>query len=232
MNIESLTPIQLKQYLRQHIEVLDVSRRDFATNLVEFLDRKQYWSEKQLTWARRLAQSIHDELRSREPAQPVVDVAIQGLDLGDVKPLVAMLTRARSLGVVYPAIRMEEFIIRLPKTADLDLVVRVASDKSFLGKFQDSRWFVHPRYRNLRIEEDFLALMREYLEQPIEKSSLMGRRFGRCMFCWRTLERDASINVGYGPICAERYGLPWGDNTTSWRDQVKETSSDTIYTPV
>lgn len=41
------------------------------------------------------------------------------------------------------------------------------------------------------------------------------RRFGlvtsRCVFCSRKLTDERSIHVGYGEICAEHNGLPWGE---------------------
>ena len=31
-----------------------------------------------------------------------------------------------------------------------------------------------------------------------------------CMFCGLELTDDPSVAAGYGPVCAEKYGLPWG----------------------
>jgi hypothetical protein len=36
-------------------------------------------------------------------------------------------------------------------------------------------------------------------------------RTGSCSFCGRFLETKESVTVGYGPVCASKYGLPWGD---------------------
>jgi len=32
-----------------------------------------------------------------------------------------------------------------------------------------------------------------------------------CCFCGRELDTAESISVGYGPVCAAKYGLPWGE---------------------
>lgn len=56
------------------------------------------------------------------------------------------------------------------------------------------------------------ALMREleaFMEHPISESSLHGKEYGRCCFCNRELDDEGSIFHGYGPICAEKWGLPW-----------------------
>src|SRR5215469_9949471 len=34
---------------------------------------------------------------------------------------------------------------------------------------------------------------------------------GNCCFCGQTLTDNRSLAVGYGPICADHFGLPWGD---------------------
>lgn len=43
-----------------------------------------------------------------------------------------------------------------------------------------------------------------------EEAARLGHLTGRCVFCSRKLTDDRSTEVGYGPICADREGLPWG----------------------
>lgn len=46
-----------------------------------------------------------------------------------------------------------------------------------------------------------------------EEAARFGHEHARCVFCSRNLsdEKDGrSVDVGYGPICADKYGLPWG----------------------
>ena len=38
----------------------------------------------------------------------------------------------------------------------------------------------------------------------------IGHRTARCVYCGRELTHPASLTAGYGAICAERQGLPWG----------------------
>lgn len=45
---------------------------------------------------------------------------------------------------------------------------------------------------------------------PVGTMQAYGHSTGQCGFCGRTLtNEDHSVKVGYGPVCAERYGLPW-----------------------
>jgi hypothetical protein len=46
---------------------------------------------------------------------------------------------------------------------------------------------------------------------PQEYAASYGKKFGSCCFCHRSLSDSRSLAVGYGPECASKYGLPWGD---------------------
>lgn len=48
-----------------------------------------------------------------------------------------------------------------------------------------------------------------FMSNPISESAIQGREYGRCCFCNRELDNEGSIFHGYGPICAEKWGLPW-----------------------
>ena len=50
-----------------------------------------------------------------------------------------------------------------------------------------------------------------FLRDPVGISAEMGRLIGRCCYCNRHLEDERSTLKGYGPICANNYGLPWGE---------------------
>ena len=51
--------------------------------------------------------------------------------------------------------------------------------------------------------------IRALVENPVESAVSSGRQTGICMFCMRPLTHAVSLHHGYGPICADRYGLPW-----------------------
>jgi hypothetical protein len=44
-----------------------------------------------------------------------------------------------------------------------------------------------------------------------EQAAAFGRLTGQCVFCARELTDQRSIDVGYGPVCAGKNGLPWGE---------------------
>lgn len=44
----------------------------------------------------------------------------------------------------------------------------------------------------------------------VEEAAAFGQLYGICMYCWSELTDERSIEVGYGPVCADKRGLPWG----------------------
>lgn len=56
-----------------------------------------------------------------------------------------------------------------------------------------------------------IDLLKELANAPAETAAKYGRETGTCCFCGLGLTDPRSVTVGYGPICAGNYGLPWGD---------------------
>ena len=63
------------------------------------------------------------------------------------------------------------------------------------------------------IAENVAALLLQLGENPAGLAKLQGRLTDSCMFCGRGLLTKESVAVGYGPICADKFGLPWGEKT-------------------
>jgi hypothetical protein len=53
----------------------------------------------------------------------------------------------------------------------------------------------------------------EFSKNPQEVAAKYGKETGVCCFCGRQLTDERSVEVGYGPICADNWGLPWGEVT-------------------
>lgn len=43
-----------------------------------------------------------------------------------------------------------------------------------------------------------------------EQAAAFGSMTGHCCFCNTAIDTPESVAVGYGPICAGKFGLPWG----------------------
>lgn len=61
----------------------------------------------------------------------------------------------------------------------------------------------------VRSEEHRNAL-RAIAANAVQVTAEEGRRTGRCCYCRRPLTDHRSTDVGYGPVCASTFGLPWG----------------------
>lgn len=60
---------------------------------------------------------------------------------------------------------------------------------------------------------DVLADEDDIAERDLETMARQGRETGICQFCGRKLVSELSVELGYGPVCADRWGLPYGDNS-------------------
>ena len=66
---------------------------------------------------------------------------------------------------------------------------------------------------------ELMSELEAFMEQPISESALHGKEYGRCCFCNRELDNEGSIFHGYGPVCAEKWGLPWSAER-NWLDDL------------
>lgn len=54
------------------------------------------------------------------------------------------------------------------------------------------------------------SLITELSENPVQAAQRYAHLTGNCCFCNRRLDDERSTSAGYGPICADHYGLAWG----------------------
>ena len=57
---------------------------------------------------------------------------------------------------------------------------------------------------------EVVSLLKQLSEDPAGVASRYGKLTGNCCFCSLPLSDKRSTDVGYGPVCAGHYGLPWG----------------------
>lgn len=153
-------------------------------------------------------------------AKPRVAAAPQtsGLASG-VKRVFDLFTRAKSAGLRFPKIRLE--------AADgQKVVLSQAGERSkYLGQvivtdggpFGANKFFgridaAGTLTNGSAMTDSVRALVDALAAKPEEVASIYGRRTGSCCFCGRGLEDGRSVAVGYGPICAEKFWLPWGED--------------------
>ncbi len=189
--------------LEKNIDKLPAYSQKFAMDLV----RKAYkWdpSEKQEFYIRKLAKTA---LTPKEA--PVYE----DVDFGNI---IALFNKAKSK-------------LRAPKvrlmTHDGDPVqLKVATNRSKYagqivvsdgGPFGQNIWYgnidTNGKWRKTaKTTEEVTKLVKAFAKNPAKIASKYGKTYGGCSFCSRPLTDDRSLEVGYGPVCAENYELPWG----------------------
>lgn len=55
-----------------------------------------------------------------------------------------------------------------------------------------------------------LQTLSAFASDPAGYAARYGHKTGNCCFCGQGLTTTESTEVGYGPVCADHYNLPWG----------------------
>lgn len=131
-------------------------------------------------------------------------------------PLFDLLNKAKANGLQFPKLRFEH--------EGQKLVVSVAGESSRTpgvlnltdGKpFGQNVWFgrvnLDGSITQSKLWQPWVGeLLLAFAADPAGVGAAYGKKTGSCCYCGRHLETKESLAVGYGPICAEKFGLPWG----------------------
>lgn len=191
--------------LRANLSALSFSDASFAQSLLDQSQRRQL-SDKQWAWVERLAKrATGGEQR-------------QTASLGSVAGLLNLFATAKANGLKNPAIVAQSPVgpIRLSvagERARQPGTINVAEK----GRFGEATW-----YGRIKLDGTFeaardgapaelVAYLAEFAARPAETAAAHGHTTGNCCFCDRPLTDARSTAVGYGPVCAKKWSLPWGE---------------------
>lgn len=161
---------------------------------------------------------IRDQLSERLRAQAAKEAAMPApVAHASAAPLFELLKKAGANGLKQPKLRFEP-------AEGQRLVVSVAGPKSKApgtlnltdgGPYGANQWFGRVRldgsiFQSSKWQPWVGELLLAFAQDPAKVGAAYGKKTGRCCFCGRHLETKESTAVGYGPICAEKFGLPWG----------------------
>lgn len=178
---------------------LSVRDRKFADSLILSFESKGELSDKQRHWARKLTEE-GSEIVNGPTANPQVDAdAIFGLfDL------------AAKSGLMYPALRydIEGATVKLKRAGE------GSKHPGTINIFVKGGWWGRVMMDGELVltnpTPDIIAALTELIEHPLTAAVERGQRMGLCCFCGHLLATKESLSAGYGPVCADRWGLPWG----------------------
>ena len=60
------------------------------------------------------------------------------------------------------------------------------------------------------------TLLAAFANNPSGIAADFGHLVGRCAFCGSDLTDERSVSVGFGPVCAKRWGMAWGKKLTGF----------------
>lgn len=85
-----------------------------------------------------------------------------------------------------------------------------AANGKFYGRVDFAGVFHPGRDATGPVVEFLRAAFAGLNDDPAAFAAAYGKQTGFCCFCHKFIETVESMAVGYGPVCAKRYGLPWG----------------------
>jgi hypothetical protein len=209
-------------HLRNILSTLSANDQNFIGSLLEAFYGSRGASEKQLYWIGKK----YDDLMARKAAAVAVREEI-------ALPRIAELIKlAMSKGIETPKIRLRigedqgGFIIRGVCTKRGDMIAYINDrDRTFTTRDGNTRRqgygqidlntgrLTVSNYADPALITGVLKALKDFEADPHKAGSVEGHATGACCFCGLRLTTAASVAAGYGPTCADNFGLPWGEGS-------------------
>jgi hypothetical protein len=198
------------------VEAINLLRGEsdgFAQDLVRQYDEgRRPLSERQLEWVHYLA--VEQRERDRLVRQ-LVEAVVQ--DEQQMGPILALFQTARER-LKFPVVRLVDadgvgyrlFLAGDNARYPDSIYVKSEKGRRFLGRISPDGLFLPARDVGFS-HPGMIDLLWRFAASPEQCARDYGRWCGRCCFCALELTDQRSTLVGYGPVCAEHYGLPWGE---------------------
>jgi hypothetical protein len=209
------TSPQAALLLKEQLAKLPLKDQDFAASLLEQLERKGKLSEKQWFWVDTLAARI-----SAGPAEPVTQ------EVGDFAGVIALFQKARR-HLRYPRIWLQladgrplALALAGPNSSRAGWVNmtdgRPFGQNLFYGRVSPAGHWEMGQAIDEIVGDRVAELLHRLAAEPEQVAASYGKLTGCCCFCTSQLSDPKSTEVGYGPVCAKRWGLPWGTKGVAW----------------
>lgn len=222
LNVETLDQAEaLITRLRTNLARLGGRDTSFAESLLagykKYADRNVGNPMKRLSGAQWYWVNALNE-RAEAPSEPTTESA----EIGAMKGVIRLFDKAKA-HLKEPAITLA---IRLDEEVRFLKVMPPRKDGKFAGPagainvFFEGKWLgrvlVSGDFQISKRQTDMgraiVPALRAFAEDPITGAKESARLTGRCCFCHTKLKDERSTEVGYGPICAAHYHLPWGED--------------------
>lgn len=178
--------------------------RDFASSLVAHAKSPRGLSVRQAPWVQRLVERAL--IASNPPASVTLDADRLYKLFDDAKKgLKFPKLKARTDGGRHLKLYVSGSRSRLPGLLNV-----VGEDDVYYGRLhRDGTWELSGRCSS-EAAEDVFNLLVKLAADPEKTAAEYGHLVGNCCFCNIGLTDARSLEVGYGPVCARKWGLAWG----------------------
>ena len=182
----------------------------FATSLFEHFKKKGYLSDKQWFHVFKFVDLIDNPPPPPKPEDK----------LPNINGVYSLMRRA-----VSP--KSKSFPKLWLQLKDSDLRINRATERSkykgqlmltdgkefgcniFFGRI-DTNGDLYLSHSGKEVKDELIDLLTRLINDPEKVASEYGKLTGNCFACHRQLSDDRSIEVGYGKVCADKFGLRWG----------------------
>jgi hypothetical protein len=190
--------------LRDHLEGLSESDKAFAASLLDQAERRGL-SAKQQAWV--------DKLVGRATAPKSLPLSL---------PRIVEFMQSAAMIVARPRVvlRAGDIDIRLsiasqksrtPGMINVTSTHKAFEDRLFYGRIGPDGQFDASLAPELERQAAIVEQLKLLEADPAAAAAAYGKVTGHCSFCSIALSDIRSLAVGYGQICARKYGLPWGE---------------------
>ena len=212
INGVKFSPLAKEQYIHRLKENLEEDNfygktNGFAESLFNHFKKKGQLSDKQWTWVIKLVD------QAQNPPKPEDK-------LPNINGVYSLMKRAMSA-------KSKSFPKLWLKLNDSDLKISRATNKSrhrgqlflsngewgneniYFGRI-DTNGDLYLSSNGKEVKDELIDLLTRLVNDPEKVASEYGKLTGNCFACHKQLTDDRSIEVGYGKVCANKFGLNWG----------------------
>jgi hypothetical protein len=209
-----------RQTLGIRITSGDLQGNKFAASIHKSTDTEDGRTVGRVFWLHKLAGDTKAE------AKPLPKIKLAGL--------VAMLVNAAASKLKRPSI-----LLTTPDGVEVKLTIAGERSRYTGAVMIASATFRGPYYGRVMPDGKFFAgrdftdeigeMLNAMSADPKGSAAAQGHLTGRCCFCRKMLSDDKSIKLGYGPVCAKKFGL---SHTRKQATKVARYASGDLFTGV
>ena len=210
----------------------------FAMSLQQGHNKYNGWSDKQAIWAEKMVEKVPPILKTATQVSAEQDAALMAAwkasDATKVKVIGDLAKMSEMMAKAGTHLKKPSVLLHiegggfgpLPKKVKVKqssqegafIVTSDGTPSLYYGKISpEGIWMPKPSL-NEGVKSALAAVLKEFAANPVKVAAHYGHLHGKCCFCNKGLTDPKSTLVGYGPICATHYNLPWGEVSNGYAD--------------